>query len=109
MPSTFYIVFNREPTLKYGPIRTNRYRCTRNGQKGLEIVAKSLVSVLTIDIGAGKSTYCRAAGNYLNSINRETIVINLDPAVKSPDAAIDICALGLVSNCLVLGLFEQSR
>jgi len=43
--------------------------------------------------GAGKSTYCRAAGNYLNSINRETMVINLDPAVKSPDAAIDICAL----------------
>ena len=35
----------------------------------------------------------------MNSINRETIVINLDPAVKSPDAAIDICALGLVSDC----------
>ena len=34
----------------------------------------------------------------MNSINRETIVINLDPAVKSPDAAIDICALGLVSD-----------
>ena len=39
----------------------------------------------------------------MNSINRETIVINLDPAVKSPDAAIDICALGLVL-CLVIVL-----
>ena len=37
----------------------------------------------------------------MNSINRETIVINLDPAVKSPDAAIDICALGLVLKFLV--------
>lgn len=43
--------------------------------------------------GAGKSTYCRAAMNYLNSINRETVIINLDPAVKSPEAEIDICSL----------------
>ena len=27
--------------------------------------------------GAGKSTYCRAAGNYLNAINRECVLINL--------------------------------
>ena len=29
--------------------------------------------------GAGKSTYCRAAGNYLNSINRDSVLVNLDP------------------------------
>jgi len=43
--------------------------------------------------GAGKSTYCRAAMNYLNSINRDTVIINLDPAVECPEAAIDICSL----------------
>ena len=43
--------------------------------------------------GAGKSTYCRAAMNYLNSINRDAVIVNLDPAVESRDAKIDICSL----------------
>lgn len=43
--------------------------------------------------GAGKSTYCRAAMNYLNSINRDAVIVNLDPAVESPQAKIDICSL----------------
>ena len=32
--------------------------------------------------GSGKSTYCRAAAQYLNNTGRSALVVNLDPAAE---------------------------
>lgn len=40
----------------------------------------SFGQIITGPPGSGKSTYCKGMKEFLISCNRETIIINLDPA-----------------------------